>query len=222
MDVITCGIVWNKLNELNVTSTEAFILVALALFTSDTSGCCHPTQERIVEKTHLSLSTVKDSLASLKAKGLVSWNVKKAHVNEYSITLDADRASDAGAGSDPCVDGAQADDHADIPDRGCIPTKEQYLRLKEMYDEIARRAVFLLAWDFCQLDPDKSDVAIRLFEYKKLIEVRQFGPCQDVFFGLRSRFKQHEIDATELRKLITEELTAVRVIGETDFTWTVR
>ena len=220
MDVITCGIVWNKLNELNVTSTEAFILVALALFTSDTSGCCHPTQERIVEKTHLSLSTVKDCLASLKAKGLVSWNVKKAHVNEYSITLGADHASNAGL--HPCVDSAQADDHADIPDRGCIPTREQYERLKKMYDELARRAVFLLAWDFCQLDPDKSDVAIRLFEYKKLIAVRQFGPCQDVFFGLRSRFRQHEIDATELRKLITEELTAVRVIGKTDFTWTVR
>ena len=220
MDVITCRIVWNKLNELNVTSTEAFILVALSLFKSDASGCCHPTQERIVEKTHLSLSTVKDCLASLKAKGLVSWNVKKAHVNEYSITLDADHASNAGL--HPCVDSAHADDHADIPDRGCIPTREQYERLKKMYDELARRAVFLLAWDFCQLDPDKSDVAIRLFEYKKLIAVRQFGPCQDVFFGLRSRFKQHEIDATELRKLITEELTAVRVIGETDFTWTVR
>ena len=205
MDVITCGIVWNKLNELNVTSTEAFILVALALFTSDTSGCCHPTQERIAEKTHLSLSTVKDCLASLKTKGLVSWNVKKAHVNEYNITL-----------------GGDASPVTTPPEAGCIPTKEQYLRLKEMYDEIARRAVFLLAWDFCRLDPDKSDVAIRLFEYKKLIEVRQFGPCQDVFFGLRSRFRQHEIDATELRKLITEELTAVRVIGKTDFTWTAR
>ena len=220
MDVITCKIVWDKLDSINVTSTEAFILVTLTLFTSDTSGCCHPTQERIVEKTHLSLSTVKESLASLKAKGLVIWNVKKAHVNEYSITLDADHASNAGL--HPCVDSAHADDHADIPDRGCIPTREQYERLKKMYDELARRAVFLLAWDFCQLDPDKSDVAIRLFEYKKLIEIRQFGPCQDVFFGLRSRFKQLEIDATELRKLITEELTAVRVIGETDFTWTVR
>lgn len=220
MDAITCKIVWDKLDSLNVTPTEAFILVALALFKSDASGCCHPTQERIVKKTHYSPSTVKDCLASLKAKGLVIWNVKKAHVNEYSITLDADHASNAGL--HPCVDSAQADDHADIPDRGCIPTREQYERLKKMYDELARRAVFLLAWDFCQLDPDKSDVAIRLFEYKKLIEIRQFGPCQDVFFGLRSRFKQREIDATELRKLITEELTAVRVIGETDFTWTVR
>lgn len=222
MDVITCRIVWNKLNELNVTSTEAFILVALALFTNDASGCCHPTQERIAETTHLALSTVKDCLARLKAKGLVSWNVKKAHVNEYSITLDADRASDTGVETDRSVDHAPTDDPADIPGRGCIPTLEQYECLKEMYDELARRAVFLLAWDFCQLDPDKSDVAIRLFEYKKLIAVRQFGPCQDVFFGLHSRFKQHEIDATELRKLITEELTAVRVIGETDFTWTVR
>ena len=222
MDAITCKIVWDKLDSLNVTPTEAFILVALALFKSDASGCCHPTQERIVEKTHLSLSTVKESLASLKAKGLVNWNVKKAHVNEYSITLGTARASNAGAGPDPFVDSAQAGDHADIPDRGYIPTREQYERLKKMYDELARRAVFLLAWDFCQLDPDKSDVAIRLFEYKKLIEIRQFGPCQDVFFGLRSRFKQHEIDATELRKLITEELTAVWVIGETDFTWTVR
>ena len=220
MDAITCKIVWDKLDILNVTPTEAFILVALALFNSDASGCCHPTQERIVKKTHYSPSTVKDCLASLKAKGLVIWSVKKAHVNEYSITLDADHASNAGL--HPCVDSAHADDHADIPDRGCIPTREQYERLKKMYDELARRAVFLLAWDFCQLDPDKSDVAIRLFEYKKLIEIRQFGPCQDVFFGLRSRFKQHEIDATELRKLITEELTAVRVIGETDFTWTVR
>lgn len=220
MDAITCKIVWDKLDSLNVTPTEAFILVTLALFKSDASGCCHPTQERIVKKTHYSPSTVKDCLASLKAKGLVIWNVKKAHVNEYSITLDADHASNAGL--HPCVDSAQADEHADIPDRGCIPTREQYERLKKMYDELARRAVFLLAWDFCQLDPDKSDVAIRLFEYKKLIEIRQFGPCQDVFFGLRSRFKQHEIDATELRKLITEELTAVRVIGETDFTWTVR
>ena len=129
MDVITCKIVWGKLNGLNVTSTEAFILVALALFTNDASGCCHPTQERIAETTHLALSTVKDCLARLKAKGLVSWNVKKAHVNEYSITLDADRASYAGAVPDPCVDSAQADDHADIPDRGCIPTREQYERL---------------------------------------------------------------------------------------------
>ena len=78
---------WDRCDGLDVTSTETLVLFALASAQSDVTGCCHPLQEKLAAKTHLSPSCVKEALASLKAKGLVSWRVKPAHVNEYKLTF---------------------------------------------------------------------------------------------------------------------------------------
>ena len=78
---------WDRCDGLDVTSSETLVLFALASAQSDVTGCCHPLQEKLAAKTHLSPSCVKEALASLKAKGLVSWRVKPAHVNEYTLTF---------------------------------------------------------------------------------------------------------------------------------------
>ena len=78
---------WDRCDGLDVTSVETLVLFALASAQSDVTGCCHPLQEKLAAKTHLSTSCIKESLASLKAKGLVSWRVKPAHVNEYTLTF---------------------------------------------------------------------------------------------------------------------------------------
>ena len=62
----TGHIIWNKLDRLNVTPTEALVLLALAHFGIDDLPLCHPRQRHICRKTHLSMTAVKTSLAALK------------------------------------------------------------------------------------------------------------------------------------------------------------
>lgn len=64
----TGHIIWNKLDRLNVTPTEALVLLALAHFGIDDLPLCHPRQRHICRKTHLSMTAVKTSLAALKKK----------------------------------------------------------------------------------------------------------------------------------------------------------
>ena len=89
MNAMTLNAVWEKLEALDISPTETLVLLALAASTNCSSGSCHPPQGKLVTKTHLALSTIKETLAGLKARGIVDWRVKPAHVNEYRIMLDA-------------------------------------------------------------------------------------------------------------------------------------
>lgn len=109
-----------------------------------------------------------------------------------------------------------------VPDAGCIPTPEKYKADKRMYDKLQEKAILWLAWDLCRLSLDGRSLKKQLQEYKSLITVRRFHDCQDLMYRLASEIRQHEHDGANIPTLITMELTALQVIGASDFTWTVR
>ena len=202
MQSVLTKVVWGMLEKLDVTSVEAQILLALSHFTIVSSGRCRPTLEQISAKTHLSRSTVKEHLARLKEKGLLTWKGMPAHRNEYSLAC-----SQASNG---------------IVDNGCIPDEKEYRANKAEYDDKSRRAVFLLAWVFTMLLRDRTQAPLALPEYQTLVAVRPYGACVDLFFGLRSEIRQHEHDHEDIHELVVRSLKEIPDIGESDFTRTVR
>ena len=78
---------WDKIDSLDITPTEALILLALASSVNASSGVCHPSQDKLAQKTHLALGTIKEGLSSLRDKGLITWTKRPAHVNEYTLTF---------------------------------------------------------------------------------------------------------------------------------------
>ena len=109
-----------------------------------------------------------------------------------------------------------------VPDAGCIPTLEKYNANKDMYDKLQEDAILCLAWDFCRLSLNGQDIENRRQQYQTLIAVRRFHDCQDLAYRLASEIRQHEHDSENIPSLITRELTALQVIGASDFTRTVR
>lgn len=99
---------------------------------------------------------------------------------------------------------------------------EKYKADKRMYDKLQEKAILWLAWDLCRLSLDGRSLKKQLQEYKSLITVRRFHDCQDLMYRLASEIRQHEHDGANIPTLITMELTALQVIGASDFTWTVR
>ena len=206
MQSVLTKVVWGMLEKLDVTSVEAQILLALSHFTIASSGRCRPTLEQIATKTHLARSTVKEHLARLKKRGLVTWRGSPAHRNEYSLACAqlATGASGDGSGS------------------GCILDEGKYLADKEEYAALCKRAVFLLAWAFTTLLRDRTQVPLALPDYQELIAARSFCACQELFFQLKSEIRQHEHDGEDIHALIMRGLRGFPVIGKSDFTWTVR
>lgn len=84
----TANHIWSQLNKLELTSTESFVLLSLAFFASDDFGYCHPRQRQLAQKTGLGATAIKESLSSLKSKGLIKWTAKPKHPNEYTLMLD--------------------------------------------------------------------------------------------------------------------------------------
>ena len=80
--------IWSQLNKLELSSTESFVLLSLAFFASDDFGYCHPRQRQLAQKTGLGATAIKESLSSLKSKGLIKWAAKPKHPNEYTLLLD--------------------------------------------------------------------------------------------------------------------------------------
>lgn len=202
MQSVLTKVVWGMLEKLDVTGVEAQILLALSHFTIVSSGRCRPTLEQISAKTHLSRSTVKEHLARLKEKGLLTWKGMPAHRNEYSLAF------------------AQASNG--IIDNGCIPDEKRYRDNKAEYDDESRRAVFLLAWAFTTLLRDRTQAPLALPDYQGLIAARSFCACQELFFRLKSEIRQREHDREDIHALIMRGLRGFPVIGKSDFTWTVR
>lgn len=85
----TGDIIWNKLDRLDVTPTEALVLISLGHFASDNFYFCRPRCKQIAQKSHLGHTAIKKSLRTLKAKGLLLWSSRSKHPNDYVLPLGA-------------------------------------------------------------------------------------------------------------------------------------
>ena len=91
----TIQTLWNNIEKLDVTPTEALVLTALAHYTSDDFGYCHPRQDQLSRKSKLGTTATKASLKSLRDKGLIRWSAKPKHPNEYALPFSGADVTDA-------------------------------------------------------------------------------------------------------------------------------
>ena len=85
----TGHIIWNKLDRLDITPTEALVLISLGHFASDNFYFCRPRYRQIAQKSHLGHTAIKKSLRTLKAKSLLLWSSRLKHPNDYILPLGA-------------------------------------------------------------------------------------------------------------------------------------
>ena len=190
---------WDRCDGLDVTSTETLVLFALASAQSDVTGCCHPLQEKLAAKTHLSPSCVKEALASLKAKGLVSWRVKPAHVNEYKLTFLP--AATSGGAEERVGNGKQ-----DLPaPEASDEVKDLRLRLAR-FERVWKRATYLLGQMFARLIPDPGKRLTSMIDYQILIGKRAFLSCDSLYFRLKREIKNGKHDGKDIAELILSQL----------------
>ena len=90
----TIQTLWNNIENLDVTPTEALVLTALAHYASDDFGYCHPRQDQLSRKSKLGNTATKASLRSLRDKGLIRWSAKPKHPNEYVLPFSGSDATD--------------------------------------------------------------------------------------------------------------------------------
>ena len=190
---------WDRCDGLDVTSTETLVLFALASAQSDVTGCCHPLQEKLAAKTHLSPSCVKEALASLKAKGLVSWRVKPAHVNEYKLTF---LPAATGGGAEERVGNGKRELPAP---EASDEVKDLRLRLAR-FERVWKRATYLLGQMFARLIPDPGKCLTSMIDYQILIGKRAFLSCNSLFFRLKREIKDGKHDGEDIAKLILSQL----------------
>ena len=190
---------WDRCDGLDVTSTETLVLFALASAQSDVTGCCHPLQEKLAAKTHLSPSCVKEALASLKAKGLVSWRVKPAHVNEYTLTF---LPAATGGGAEERVGNGKRDLPAP---EASDEVKDLRLRLAR-FERVWKRATYLLGQMFARLIPDPGKRLTSMIDYQILIGKRAFLSCDSLYFRLKREIKNGKHDGEDIAELILSQL----------------
>ena len=183
--------VWGRIDALDISPTETLVLLALAASTNGSSGLCHPRQRKLVRKTHLALSTVKECLAGLKDRGLVDWKAKPAHVNEYRIAVGvADHVEADVGGAENHVDNDNSANRDDM-----------------------NRARLLLAHAFVSLVPSVSDRLNVLKNYLKAIRAHAFADCDALFYELRSEIRRHRHDGEDIEKAILDRLNELPHVG---------
>ena len=203
MNAMTLNAVWEKLETLDISPTETLVLLALAASTNCSSGSCHPPQGKLVEKTHLALSTIKETLAVLKARGIVDWRVKPAHVNEYRITLDATTLPAAtGGGAEERVGNGKRDLPAP---EASDEVNDLRLRLAR-FERVWKRATYLLGQMFARLIPDPGKRVTSMIDYQILIGKRAFLSCDSLYFRLKREIMNGKHDGEDIAKLILSQL----------------
>ena len=103
----TIQALWNNIENIDLTPTEALMLTALAHYASDDFGYCHPRQDQLSRKSKLGTTATKASLKSLRDKGLIRWSAKPKHPNEYVLPFsgaDATNMHDKGKEGSPATD----------------------------------------------------------------------------------------------------------------------
>lgn len=179
---------WKRIDNLELTPTESLVLTALAHYASDDFGHCHPRQEQLAKKTHLGLTAIKESLGSLKSKGLVRWTAKPKHPNEYVIQLGGANETDAcGART---VDSSAESASATVEGAACT----------------------LLAYAFAALLADRKRRTDASVDFVRPVKSRGFLSAFRLFYKIKAQLRglsDDEIHARILKRLADPEVASV-------------
>ena len=189
---------WDRLDSLDITPTESLILLALASSVNASSVVCHPRQDKLAQKTHLAIGTVKEGLSSLREKGLITWAKKPAHVNEYALTF---LPAATGGGAEERVGNGNPAPAPEASDE----VKDLRLRLSR-FERVWKRAAFLLGLMFARLIPDPGKRGTSMIDYQILIGKRAFLSCNSLFFRLKREIKDGKHDGEDIAELILSQL----------------
>ena len=190
---------WDRIDSLDITPTEALILLALASSVNASSGVCHPSQDKLTQKTHLALGTIKEGLSALRDKGLITWAKRPAHVNEYTLTFLP--AATGGGAAERVGNGKQ-----DLPaSEASDEAKDLRLRLAR-FEHVWKRATYLLGQMFAGLIPDPGKRVTSMIDYQLLIGKRAFLSCDSLFFRLKREIKSGKHDGEDIAELILSQL----------------
>ena len=190
---------WDKIDSLDITPTEALILLALASSVNASSGVCHPSQDKLAQKTHLALGTIKEGLSSLRDKGLITWTKRPAHVNEYTLTF---IPAATGGGAEERVGNGKRDLPAP---EASDEVKDLRLRLAR-FERVWKRATYLLGQMFARLIPDPGKRLTSMIDYQIMIGKRAFLSCDSLFFRLKREIKNGKHDGEDIAELILSQL----------------
>ena len=190
---------WDKIDSLDITPTEALILLALASSVNASSGVCHPSQDKLAQKTHLALGTIKEGLSSLRDKGLITWTKRPAHVNEYTLTF---IPAATGGGAEERVGNGKRDLPAP---EASDEVKDLRLRLAR-FERVWKRATYLLGQMFARLIPDPGKRLTSMIDYQILIGKRAFLSCDSLYFRLKREIKNGKHDGEDIAELILSQL----------------
>ena len=172
----TGHIIWNKLDRLDITPTEALVLISLGHFASDNFYFCRPRYRQIAQKSHLGHTAIKKSLRTLKAKGLLLWSSRSKHPNDYVLPLGV---SDSVTSLDRDTNVPLVSDAALI--------------------EGAARTV--LAYAFASLLSDRQRRAVASVDYERSIKRCGFLAGFRTFYRIKAKLKELSDDAIHARIL---------------------
>ena len=190
---------WDRIDSLDITPTEALILLALASSVNASSGVCHPRQDKLAQKTHLALGTIKEGLSTLRDKGLITWTKRPAHVNEYTLTF---LPAATGGGAEERVGNGKRDLPAP---EASDEVKDLRLRLAR-FERVWKRATYLLGQMFARLIPDPGKRLTSMIDYQILIGKRAFLSCDSLYFRLKREIKNGKHDGKDIAELILSQL----------------
>jgi len=176
---------WNKVPSLDISPSQAAVLLALGKFADDSTCRCHPSINRIALHTKCARTTVKDALRALRNVGLIDWQNENRHSNKYAFL---------------CLDQSKTP----------LPEPKEGNSRKPVETEEEKSENLYLANQFADLcrNPANRDHDVNTF--CKLIRERDYGSCQDLFFALASEIKQGEHDnATKIGAIITERIKTI-------------
>ena len=156
---------WNQIEDLDLTPTEALVLTALAHYASDDFGYCHPRQDQLSRKSKLGNTATKASLRSLRRKGIVRWSGKPKHPNEYVLPFSSSNASNT---RDKSSEGAPA------PNGGAV---------------VEGAACTLLAQTFAALLADSKQRLNASLDYTKPLKRIGFLAGFRLLFGIKSKLR---------------------------------
>lgn len=172
----TIKALWDRIDGLEVTPTEALVLTALAHYASDDFGYCHPRHRQMEQKCHLGHTATVASLGSLKRKGLVHWTAKPKHPNEYSLPFGAA----GGAGTHGKGNGdSSAENGVTVEGTACT----------------------LLAYTFATLLADRRRRTDAFFDYVKPVKRYGFIPAFRLFHRIKAQLRELPDDVIHARIL---------------------
>ena len=166
------------------------------------NGACHPRQDKLAQKTHLALGTVKEGLSSLRDKGLITWTKRPARVNEYRILIAQGKEAPAGGGAEERVGNGKRD----------LPAPEasdeaRGLRIRlARFERVWKRATYLLGQMFAGLIPDPGKRLTSMIDCQILIGKRAFLSCDSLYFRLKREIKDGKHDGEDIAELILSRL----------------